>query len=84
MTNGSANFRLRQRVARKIDILLKLQDVLIDLLDEDTYFNEWCSMGFPDGATKADLIDLYATEDGEYDLDNVYNLAINLLRECEL
>lgn len=84
MTNGSANFRLRQRVAHKIDILLKLQDVLIDLLDEETYYDEWCSMGFPDGAEKSDLIDLYATEDGEDDLDNVYNLAINLLKECEL
>lgn len=84
MTNGSANFRLRQRVAHKIDILLKLQDVLIELLDEDTYYNQWCSMGFPDGATKAELVDSYATVDGEYDLDNVYNLAINLLRECDL
>lgn len=84
MINGSANFRARQKIARKIDILLKLQDVLIDLLDEETYYNEWCSMGFPDGANKADLIDLYATEDGEYDLNNVYHLAINLLKECEL
>lgn len=84
MINGSANFRLRQRVARKIDILLKLQDVLIDLLDEDTYYDEWCSMGLPDGATKADLIDLYAIEDGEQDLDNIFNHAILLLGECEL
>ena len=82
MTNGSANFRTRQRVARKVNTLLKLQEVLIDLLDEETYYDEWCSIGLPDGMDKADLIDLY--EDCEEELNTVYHIAIDLLRGCEL
>lgn len=82
MTNGSANFRTRQRVARKVETLMKLQEVLIDLLDEETYFDEWCVYGFPDGASKTDLIDMY--EDSEDDLEGIFNIAIDLLRGCKL
>ena len=82
MTNGSANFRTRQRVAHKVEILMRLQEVLIDLLDEETYFDEWCSIGLPDGMSKADLIDLY--EDSEEELNTIYHIAIDLLRGCEL
>lgn len=82
MTNGSANFRARQRIAHKIDILLKLQDVLIDLLDDETYYDEWCAIGLPDGMGKEELINLY--EDSESELSSIYCIAIDLLRECEL
>lgn len=82
MTNGSANFRARQRVARKVNILLKLQEVLIELLDEDTYYDEWCSIGLPDGMDKADLIDLF--EDCDEGLNTVYHIAVELLRKCDL
>lgn len=82
MTNGSANFRARQRVARKIDTLLKLQEVLIDLLDDDTYYDEWCAIGFLDGASKEELIDLFI--DNESELSSIYCIAVDLLRECEL
>ena len=82
MTNGSANFRARQRVARKIETLMKLQEVLIDLLDDDTYYDVWCAVGLPDGMSKEELIDLY--EDSESELSSIYCIAVDLLRECEL
>lgn len=82
MINGSAKSRARQRIARKIDILLNLQEVLIDLLDDETYFNEWCAVGLPDEMDKEELIDLY--EDNESELSSIYCIAVDLLRECEL
>ena len=76
----NTRFRIRQRVARKVDILLKLQDILMDLLDEDEYYDNWCAIGLPDGATKEELIDLY--EDNERELSTIYCIAIDLLKEC--
>lgn len=71
----------RKAVARKINVLYKLQDVIFDLCPEED-IDIWLANGIPDGMKQCDAVDFFL--DMSKELTEIYNLAIRLLRGVEL
>jgi len=71
----------RKNVARKINVLYKLQDVIFDLCPEED-IDIWLANGIPDGMRQWDAINFFL--DMPKELTEIYNLAIRLLRGVEL